>query len=114
MTCERVIIINEGKIVTEDRIENLSSKIGDSKRIRLEVTGPAEKITEYLRKVKGVSTVSFQGSHYLIECTKGQDPRGEIMKAMVQGGWTLLSLESVEMSLEDIFLKLITVEETSQ
>ncbi|MFC2072570.1 ATP-binding cassette domain-containing protein [Chloroflexota bacterium] len=114
MACERVIIINEGKIVAEDSIANLSSMTSGANRLRLEVTGPAEEIIECLRKVKGVSTVSFQGSHYLIECTKGQDPRGEIMKAMVQSGWTLLSLESVEMSLEDIFLKLTTIEETTQ
>ncbi len=112
--CERVIIIHEGRIVAEDSIANLSAMISGAKRLRLEVTGPAEIITEYLRKVKGVSTVSFQGSHYLIECTKGQDPRGEVMKAIVQGGWTLLSLESVEMSLEDIFLKLTTEEEKSE
>ncbi len=114
MTCERVIIINEGRIVAEDRIENLSSLVSGSRRIRLEVEGPAEKIAEYLRKVKGIRTISFRGSHYTVECTKGQDPRGEIMKAIIQGGWTLLSLESIEMSLEDIFLKLTTEEETSQ
>ena len=106
MTCERVIIIHEGKIVAKDRIENLSALISGSKRIRLEVEGPAEKVSEYLRKVKGIRAVSFQGSHYIVECTKGQDPRGEIMKAIAQGNWTLLSMESVEMSLEDIFLKL--------
>jgi len=114
MTCERVIIINEGRIVAEDRIENLSALVSGSKRIRLEVEGPAEKITEYLRKVKGISTVSFQGSHYIVECAAGQDPRGKIMEAIVQGGWSLLSMESIEMSLEDIFLKLTTEEETSQ
>ncbi len=114
MTCERVVIINEGRIVAEDRIENLSSLISGSRRIRLEVKGPVEKITEYLRKVKGIRAVSFQGSHYIVECIEGQDPREEIMKAIIQGGWILLSLESIEMSLEDIFLKLTTEEETSQ
>jgi len=106
MTCDRVIIINEGKIVAKDRIENLSTLVSGSKRVRLEVVGPVEKITEYLRKVKGIRAVSFQGSHYIVECTKGQDPRGEITKAITHGGWTLLSMESIEMSLEDIFLKL--------
>ncbi|MBA7642895.1 Vitamin B12 import ATP-binding protein BtuD [subsurface metagenome] len=114
VTCDRVIIINEGRIVAEDRIENLSSVVSDSKRIRLEVEGPAEKVAERLRQVKGVLQVSYGDSHYIVECSAGQDPRGKIMETIVQGGWTLLSLESIEMSLEDIFLKLITEEKASQ
>jgi len=112
--CERVIILHEGKIVAEDSIENLSSLISGSKRIHLEVTGPTKKVAERLRQIEGVHHVSYQGSHYIVECSVGQDPRGKIMETIVQGGWTLLSLESVEMSLEDIFLKLTTKEETSQ
>jgi ABC-2 type transport system ATP-binding protein len=114
MTCERVIIIHEGKIVAEDRIENLSSIIGGPKRIRLEVEGPSEKVAERLRQIEGVHRVSYQDSHYTIECSAEQDPRGKIMETIVQSDWTLLSLESIEMSLEDIFLKLTTEEETSQ
>jgi ABC-2 type transport system ATP-binding protein len=114
MTCDRVIIINEGRIVAEDRIENLSSLISGSKRIRLEVEGPAEKVAERLRQIKGILQVSYEDSHYIVECSAEQDPRGKIMETIVQGGWTLLSLESMEMSLEDIFLKLTTEEETSQ
>ncbi len=114
MTCERVIIINEGRIVAEDRIENLSSMIGGAKRIRLEVEGPSKQVAERLRRIKGINRVSHEDSHYVVECSAGQDPRGKIMEAIVQGGWTLLSMESIEMSLEDIFLKLTTEEETGQ
>ncbi len=114
ITCERVIIINEGRIVAEDSIANLSSMISGSKRIRLEVAGPSKQVTQRLRQVGGVRQVSYQDSYYIIECSAGQDPRGKIMEAIVQSGWTLLSMESVEMSLEDIFLKLTTKEETSQ
>ncbi len=114
MTCERVIIINEGRIVAEDRIENLSSLMSGTKRIRLEVEGPAEKVAERLRQIKGILQVSYEDSHYILECSAEQDPRGKIMETIVQGGWTLLSLESMEMSLEDIFLKLTAEEETNQ
>ena len=114
MTCERVIIIHEGKIVAEDRIENLSSLVAGSKRIRLEVEGPSQKVTERLRQIKGVLRVKYDGSHYTVEYPAGQDLRSKITQAIVQGGWTLLSLESIEMSLEDIFLKLTTEEETNQ
>ncbi|MEE8419136.1 MAG: ATP-binding cassette domain-containing protein [Dehalococcoidales bacterium] len=111
MTCERVIIIHEGNIVAEDRIENLSSLVSGTRRFRLEVEGPTKAVSEQLRKIEGVTKVSYAGSQYTVESTAEQDPRGKINEAMVKGGWTLLSLESVEMSLEDIFLKLTAEEE---
>ncbi len=114
MTCERVIIIHEGKIVAEDRIENLSSMITGSRRVRLEVVGPSKKVAERLHQIKGILRVRYDGSHYIVEYPAGQDLRSKITEAIVQGGWPLLSLEAVEMSLEDIFLKLTTKEETTQ
>jgi ABC-2 type transport system ATP-binding protein len=114
MTCERVIIINEGRIVAEDRIENLSSLMSGTKRIRLEVEGPAERVADRLGQIAGILQVGYENSRYIVECSVGEDPRGKIMETIVQNGWTLLSLESIEMSLEDIFLKLTTEEETSQ
>ncbi len=115
MTCERVIIINEGKIVAQDRIEHLSSMIGGARRIRLEVEGPPQEIIKRLRQISGVQQVSNQGTQYNIESPADRDIRSQITSAIIQSGWTLLSIESVEMSLEDIFLKLTTTEgETNQ
>ncbi len=104
--CERVIIIHEGRIVAEDSIEKLSALVTGSKRIRLEVSGPAQKVTERLKKVGGITKVIYQDRHHIVECSTGQDPRPKIMEAVVQGGWAILSMESVDISLEDIFLKL--------
>jgi ABC-2 type transport system ATP-binding protein len=109
--CERVIIINEGKIVAEDRIENLSSLLAGSKRLRLEIDGPSQKVIACLQKVKGVSRVSYDDSHYIIEYPASLDLRGRITEALGQSGFTLLALESVALSLEDIFLKLTRGEE---
>ena len=112
--CERVIIIHEGKIVAEDSIENLSTVIKGGKRIRLEVKGPAAKIAERLQRIKGIHQVSFEDPYHIIECPPELDPRPQIMEVVVQGGWTILTMESVEMSLEDIFLKLTTEEDTNR
>ncbi|MEK7353964.1 MAG: ATP-binding cassette domain-containing protein [Chloroflexota bacterium] len=112
--CERVIIINEGKIVAEDSIENLSSTVSGVKRFRLEVDGPSKQIIERLRRLPGIEKIRYDGSNYIIECAAGQDPRSKISEAIIQSGWTLLSLEAIEMSLEDIFLKLTTEEETEE
>ncbi|MFC1988509.1 ATP-binding cassette domain-containing protein [Chloroflexota bacterium] len=114
ITCERVIIIHEGKIVAQDSIENLSSMVSGSRRFRLEVTGPSKQVIERLRKVDGVLRVRYDGSTYTVESSAGQDPRAMITEAIVKGGWTLLSMESVSMSLEDIFLKLTAEEETDR
>ena len=114
MTCQRVIIIHEGKIVAQDSIENLSTAVSGGKRFRLEVEGPSKEVAERLRQLQGIRTVRYDGAQYTIESSAGEDPRSRIMEAMVQSGWTLLSLESMELSLEDIFLKLTTQEETAQ
>ncbi len=111
MTCERVIIIHEGKIVAKDSIKNLSSVVSGANRIRLEIEGPSKQIAERLRRIQDVKKVNYEGSQYFIEYAADKDPRSRITEAIVQGGWTLLSLENVEMSLEDIFLKLTTEEE---
>ncbi len=112
--CERVIIIDHGKIVAEDRIENLSSLVTGVRRIRLEVEGDTKKIAARLHQIKGVSRVSYQDSRFVVEYPASQDLRSKISEAIVQGGFTLLSSESVEMSLEDIFLKLTTREEVQE
>jgi len=112
--CEHVIIIHEGKIVAEDNIENLSSLISGSRRVRLEVQGSTEQIAERLRQIKGVSRVLYQDPNFIVEYPASLDLRSKIIDAVTQGGFALLSLESMEMSLEDIFLKLTTEEETEE
>ena len=109
--CQRVIIIHEGKIVAQDSIENLATVVGGVKRFRLEVSGPSKQVLERLRRVPGVLKVRYDGADYVIECHAQEDPRGKLTEAIMQSGWTLLKLEAIEMSLEDVFLKLTTEEE---
>jgi ABC-2 type transport system ATP-binding protein len=115
MTCDRVIIIHEGKIIAEDKIENLSAMVGKSKRIRLEVQGPADDVTKSLRQIRGITSVKMvDGRHHIAEYPPNQDLRSKITEAIIKGGFTLLSMESLEMSLEDVFLKLTTEEEEEE
>lgn len=115
MTCDRVIIIHEGKIIAEDKIENLSAMVGKSKRIRLEVQGPADDVTKSLRQIRGITSVKMVDErHHIAEYPPNQDLRSKITEAIIKGGWTLLSMESLEMSLEDVFLKLTTEEEEEE
>jgi ABC-2 type transport system ATP-binding protein len=104
--CERAIIIDHGRIVAQDRIENLSSVVTGSRRVRLEIEGPTKRIVETLRQIRGVSRVSFEESKYVVEFPSSIDLRSNITEAVVKGGFTLLSSETVTMSLEDVFLRL--------
>ena len=112
MICERVIIIHEGRIVAEDRIENLSTVVKGGNRIRLKVQGPAEKVTDRLKQINSIREVAYEKPFHIVEFPADQEPQAKITEAMVQSRWTLLSMESVEMSLEEIFLQLTTEEET--
>ncbi|HEX9896768.1 MAG TPA: ATP-binding cassette domain-containing protein [Dehalococcoidales bacterium] len=112
--CERVIIIHRGKIVAEDNIENLSAVLRGARRIRVEVKGPADKIAVALRRVPGVRRVMREGDFFVVESPAEVDPRAIINETMVKSGWTLLSAESVEMSLEEIFLQLTTKDEEEE
>lgn len=115
MICQRVMIINEGKIVAEDTPSNLAQRLQGVNRMEVEVGGPANDVISALRKVNGVTYVSHRSTQgkdlYMIQARGGQDLRDEISKAVVSSGWSLLSMQSVGMSLEDIFLKLTTNEE---
>ena len=111
LTCNRVIIIHNGKIIAEDRIENLSAIVKGAKRLRLEVKGPQDQIIKRLQRIDGVRRVSKEGNYLIVECPINIDPRGQITETIVKSGWTLLSIEAMDMSLEDIFLHLTTKEE---
>jgi ABC-2 type transport system ATP-binding protein len=112
LTCNRVIIIHNGKIIAEDRIENLSAIIKGARRLRVEVKGPHDQIVKRLQRIDGVRKVSREGDYLIVESPIQVDPRGQITETIIKSGWTLLSIESVEMNLEDIFLQLTTKEES--
>lgn len=111
MICERVIIIHEGKIVAQDRIENLSTLLKGGKRLRLKVRGPADKVTDTLGRISAVREVRYEQPNHIVEFHSDQEPQAEITEILARSGWTLLAMESVEMSLEDIFLQLTSEEE---
>jgi ABC-2 type transport system ATP-binding protein len=110
MICERVIIIHEGKIVARDSIENLSAILSGGNRLNLKIQGDAVKVTERLEQIDSIQSVTYDSPNHIVEFTADRQPHTEIMEAVVQNGWTLLAMESAEMDLEDIFLRLTTRE----
>jgi ABC-2 type transport system ATP-binding protein len=115
MICQRVLIIHQGKIVAEDTPDNLAQRLQGMDRLEVAVRGPADQVLPALRKVKGVTNVTHhrtqEGDGYTIQIRRGQDLRDEISRAVISSGWSLLSMQQVGMSLEEIFLRLTTHEE---
>ena len=106
LICERVIIINHGRIVAEDNIDNLSKILNTCKQLRLRVNGPSDQVRESLSKIEMLLDVSYHEPHHLLEFERDQEPQAEGNQVLAKEGWTLLSMEEVEMSLEEIFVKL--------
>jgi len=119
MICERVIIIHEGEVVAIDRPQVLGERLEGTERVRMRIRGPGKDVTTALRKVAGVQDVTYSeegdesGEDYTILGHRTDELRTDLARAVVEGGWGLLSLEAVTMSLEEIFLRLTTTEETA-
>ena len=117
-TCEKVIIINKGKLVATDSVSNLQSRARGVESILVEVAGrngdlDATKAQQKLEQVSGVSRVVFKErrenrSVFEVESRKDQFIRGDLARAVVQAGWDLNELRPASVSLEEIFLKLTT------
>jgi ABC-2 type transport system ATP-binding protein len=117
-TCHRVIIIDHGKIVAVDTPQNLRAQIQGGARVILEVEGPAPEIVTTVKAIPGVLDIRIANesgarSRFYIDGEIGRDVRSELARTIVNKGWGLLELQSESMSLEDIFIKLTTAEDSS-
>jgi ABC-2 type transport system ATP-binding protein len=105
--CDRVLIINKGKIVTEDTPENLQSNLMGSQRVILRVRGDADGLEATVKKVKGTRHIELKDSDGVeFEFASGQDVRPQVAKAVIQAGYELIEMRPLGMSLEEIFLEL--------
>jgi ABC-2 type transport system ATP-binding protein len=116
MTCSRVVIISDGRLVAVDTPENLAHRLRGSENIRVEVRGPREDIAKKLRTLPKVLNVESEGlengrAALTVACDANADLREDIARTVIQGGWGLLEMRPVGMSLEEVFLQLTTSEE---
>ncbi|MHC1728858.1 MAG: ABC transporter ATP-binding protein [Syntrophobacteraceae bacterium] len=115
--CQRVLIINKGEIIATDTPANLTSQLQKTAKIVLEVNGPAEGLAQSLGGLDGVQNVSVESngtSRFVIEADPSRDLRPEIARLAVEKGGGLLELRSVQLSLEDIFMQLVTEEPSGE
>jgi len=119
MTCQRVVIISEGKIVAVDTPENLTRQQQGASRISLKIKGPDAGLKERLREVTGVLSVESnvldgdgeEVHSFSVETELKQDIRGQLARSVIESGFELVELRSMELSLEDVFTQLTTQEE---
>lgn len=117
MTCDRVVIINEGRLVAEDTPQNLTTQLKGGEIVHLEVKAEADGLKRILGDVDGVRHIETQPIDNTgrlsvrVESEPGRDLRSVLASRVVQSGFELYELRAVSLSLEDIFLKLTTQEE---
>ena len=110
--CDKIIVINEGKVVANDTEEHLSQKLSGEHKLTAKIQGDKDKIVRAMQGIKGVEKVICDASHkdgvndIRIEAKEGVDIRRDVFETVVKNGWYMLELKTSELSLEDIFLKL--------
>ena len=110
--CNRVLIINKGKIVAEDTPQRLQERLVGKQRFMLQVAGEGDGVAELITKLSGVEQINvIQDGQLEFQTHPGQDSRPQVARAVVEAGYDLLELRPIGMSLEDIFLELTRDEE---
>jgi ABC-2 type transport system ATP-binding protein len=118
-TCDRVVIINKGRVVAIDTPANLTARLRGSETMYLQVDAAGQDAAPALQSVPGVLNVSIADTHdgivaYDISSDRGRDIRRDLARAVVANNWGLLELRPSRMSLEEIFLSLTTEEKIEE
>lgn len=105
--CNRVLIINKGRIVAEDSPAQLQARLSGAQRVSVTVGGDGDGLVNLVASISGVAGVlSAKGNSLEIETVPGLDVRASVARAIVEAGYDLLELRNIGMSLEDIFIEL--------
>lgn len=110
--CDRIVVINQGKIVADDTADNLSNTLTADHKLIARIDGPREEVIKVVSAIPGVVTVLVDMQRekgvweYNIEAVEGTDIRRELNRRLMARNWYIMGLRSSELSLEDIFLRL--------
>ena len=111
--CNKVIIINKGKIVAVDTPENLENKVSNNNMIYVTVEDKDNKIESVKEKVQGIEKIELiknnedETKEYVIETAKDTDIRKEIFAELAKDNITIFEMKKADSTLEDAFMKLI-------
>ena len=111
--CERVVIINKGKIIADEKTSDLTRTIEDGYQYQFKICGPEREVASALEKVNGVKNVVSTGEKdadaysFIVESERGIDVRKAVFNLCSRSGWAILGLSPVGTDLESIFIRLV-------
>ncbi len=117
--CERVLVINKGRMVADDTPTHLSAMLTGEHKLEYRIAGPKEKIVQVLRSVDGVKMVTPTieaepgAFEYLVDSAEHLDVRKLIFSALSKVGYPVLLLKNQDLSLEDVFIQLTADKKSS-
>ncbi len=111
--CDRIIIINKGKIVADEKTENITRVVENDRRFNVKICGGQREVLDTLKSIPGVSFAEALAGRdgdayvYTVESEAGVDIRKKLFYTMAQKSFAIIGLEAVGMSLEDIFINVV-------
>jgi len=111
--CDRIVIINKGRIVADEKTENITRVIESSRRFNAKICGPQAQVLSMLRSFPGIAYCEALAERdgdaitYMIESNPGVDIRKKLFFSLAEEGWALIGLEALGLSLEDIFITVV-------
>lgn len=111
--CDRIVIINKGHIVADEKTGSISRIIENNRRFHVKICGPQEAVLAALRTLQGVTYAEAladrdgEACTYLIESAAGTDIRKKLFFLLADRGWAMIGMEALGMSLEDIFITVV-------
>lgn len=118
--CDRIVVINQGKLVANEKTEDLILAVEGTRKLVAKIVGPEIEILKMLKATSGVRYAEVLGKRdtdsisYLIESEEKIDVRKSLFYNLSKNGWPLVGLEGMELNLEDIFIRLIDKEKNDQ
>ncbi len=118
--CDRIVVINKGQIVANEKTEDLINAVEGSRKLVAKIVGPEDEVLKTLRSIGGIKSADVLGKRdtdsisYLLESQDRVDIRKPLFYALSSKGWPLIGLEGVELSLEDIFIRLVGKEKEKE
>lgn len=110
--CDRIVIINNGKILADEKTDNITGAINEKNRYKVRICGPEREILEALKGVEGVSSAVISGTRerdaytFTVESDAGYDMRKNLFFAMAEKGWPVIEISPEGVSIEDVFIRL--------
>jgi len=111
--CDRIVIINEGKIIADEKTENITRVVEENRKYNVKVCGPQREVQAAIKGIPGVVEVEATGERdadsytFQVEAEKGNDLRKALFYAMSEHNWPIIGLEAVGMNLEEVLIKIM-------